>query len=871
MATTLSPSTNFGNFMYKGFIYALESELIDGMYQLSKMYKYDPNIFDLTPVAIYTFQKWAISAPRGHTTPYYGDKVSISVDEVGGQVLVVFTVAIIIDMINLSEEHTNYYKVFSETSEVACYQSGGTIYYAYREGANGYSGDDHTKYIPIADNHLDSIPAASNPGLTPLGSMNGLLIPGQNYYLSPSHYGFKTQSRNDGSIIAYTTPPGMARGYTPAVNYGSGPFWDHTWIAKFLYGDDGYAYVFIYPCWANSYFGLSDPLGFYDLCIIKYSIDGDGTFTEVARRLASEVFSWTTVTYINGYSVYGPVLSGCSIANGYLYFSTVRTAGNVQIGKLNCSDLSIVMTTTGVDPNGSPSNNYGNIIAWPQYYPNGDDVILYYCASGHLHFFDTDFVALDIDPMTINNYGGSFGFGQQGWMYVYEYRDYGWVIFPGWYEYLDFRTLTWGPDCIQVFDIPPQDMSEEILTNEFWGCGLEEAVVEETLTGLARQYAVDNDLLFSFVFDQQRSVLDGLQYIAQHHNGFYTTEAGAIAHRQLEIDDEEVIWQIKYLDAFDDGMTDTIWGGVGEDLRAARIVTQSIHFSESVAITKSIGISVIQTIKHNELATADLGVRFVSVVQTMAFVEDRIMNFPEKFVNVIQAIHLVENCAALVDPLIIQQVQQLAVTENVIVTDLNIPFATECMGARDVLLDACAGDFYSAVSGDDYEWYSGQFWGNLNWVGFGAHDQSYHAGIRFPSVTISSAYTITSAYIVFTGYQNDEGNDPHIHIYANNVDNAVAPTTVAQAEALALTSSIDYNPETWNQNVLYYTPDLSSIVSTVKNRGGWLSGNALQIIFRNQTAVASGHSRSAFSLDGSSTKKPKLHIEWIVSGGIALV
>ena len=75
-----------------------------------------------------------------------------------------------------------------------------------------------------------------------------------------------------------------------------------------------------------------------------------------------------------------------------------------------------------------------------------------------------------------------------------------------------------------------------------------------------------------------------------------------------------------------------------------------------------------------------------------------------------------------------------------------------------------SGTFYPAVGGDDFEWYSGGWYPSNNWLGFGAHDQSYHAGVRFTNVTIPKGATITTAYMIFTSYDNTGERPTPSHI-----------------------------------------------------------------------------------------------------------
>lgn len=1081
MSTTINAQYSFGNFMYKGYLYVLEGEDVVLSFGhtnlLSRMYKYDPAVSALTPVAIYTFEKRDLTGLRegGY---YYGEMTdvqirpwnirNISIDEVGQRVLVVLYVAIMIDMATLTETGLNYYKVFPNASEYAAYKPTTTIYYARREGTV-YGGDDHTMYITLDDQHVDSPLSTTNPGLSPLGSCSGILIPQTinrmtGYFVSPSFDGFKTMDVNSGEILDYIHITGIARAW--GVNWNGG-YIDHTWIDNFIFGDDGYLYVFARIVTGWRYFGLFDPLDTYDGIVIKYSIATDGTITEVARKLYSEIFSLSSMGSVGGYPVYSTVLLGASVSNGYVYFSCNQpyygNFGQVHLGKLDTRDLTVVTTVLAPHYAASQASHTGALQAWKSTLPSSEDVIFYYCAQAHLHFLDTNFQEIaGIDPITIND-GLEFGHYSSGAMYTYGYRGDGYLIIPGSHNatYVHFKTITMDASCEVVTDIPPQDMSDEILTNEFWGCGIDPDIIEGPLTQDARDYAIDNDLLFSFVFDQQRSPLDGLQYIAQHHNGYFIIPDGLIAHLQLEIDDADIVWQSSSAlsDTFNDASTGSQWSVIGDIPRVKLFVssTQQVGIHEATTVRKLLRIATAaEHTKISELGAGDMGLRYINIYDRIKASELGSMVLADKFINVSDGMYFsqgdrwdvnhkgsavtlsnayqtvtfnssggavrsitkksgsgkyyleitagyggyfgfcdssfnVNNCmgyddhsycylasgydryyhnnsytsstvgqsgtdtlrvaidldnnmiwfgkrtsggvsswhgnpaagtnpafsgihlseyyvcvstisqpyshtvnlgqnaflsqipegfepwskvnARLEGEMYQKMIQPMKVTELAAMDfkERNVT-ASDRTRIKDSISTSFSGNYYPAVGGDDYEWYSGAFYSSLAWWGFGAHDQSYHAGARFPSVTIPNGATITNAYIIFTGYQNSEVNDPHLHIYGNAVDNSTAPTSVSQAEALALTSAmVEWYPEYWNQNVLYYSPNLSTIIQEIVTRSGWSSGNALQIVIRNQKPVEANHSRSCYSYDGSVAKRPVLHIEWDVAGGIEIV
>ncbi len=73
-------------------------------------------------------------------------------------------------------------------------------------------------------------------------------------------------------------------------------------------------------------------------------------------------------------------------------------------------------------------------------------------------------------------------------------------------------------------------------------------------------------------------------------------------------------------------------------------------------------------------------------------------------------------------------------------------------------------------------------------------------------------------------------------------------------------ASASWSPTPWNSvgqaGPLQRTPDLSSIIQEIVNRGGWSSGNDLVVL------VTGTGERTAESYDGSSSKAPLLHVEW---------
>ncbi len=101
-------------------------------------------------------------------------------------------------------------------------------------------------------------------------------------------------------------------------------------------------------------------------------------------------------------------------------------------------------------------------------------------------------------------------------------------------EALESWAVNADPDAL------PSDVTQDILTNDFYGLGLSSTYLDSTVFSTTRSYCVANDLYVSMIFNQQMSVLDCLQYVIQHHNGYITYADGLISHHQLSASDPPV-------------------------------------------------------------------------------------------------------------------------------------------------------------------------------------------------------------------------------------------------------------------------------------------------------------------------------------------
>ena len=131
----------------------------------------------------------------------------------------------------------------------------------------------------------------------------------------------------------------------------------------------------------------------------------------------------------------------------------------------------------------------------------------------------------------------------------------------------------------------------------------------------------------------------------------------------------------------------------------------------------------------------------------------------------------------------------------------------------------------------------GTFYSDFTAVGKTIATDTYHAWYRFANIQIPPGSTITSAYLIFTSLVTDNpaGGVVRTNIYANDVDDAVAPTTYADYIAKVLTTAFTAwdNIPFWTADVEYQSPDISSVIQEIVDRPGWLAGNALMILWKD--------------------------------------
>lgn len=138
-------------------------------------------------------------------------------------------------------------------------------------------------------------------------------------------------------------------------------------------------------------------------------------------------------------------------------------------------------------------------------------------------------------------------------------------------------------------------------------------------------------------------------------------------------------------------------------------------------------------------------------------------------------------------------------------------------------------------------------------------------GIRFTNVTIPQGATINTATIT-VDVEDTVNDDPNENIYGNDVDNAGTFTsTNSDISGRARTTAVVEWTATGVGAGTEVSPDISTVIQEIVNRAGWVSGNAIALIFDHL-----GTTNFAFtSYDGSTTLAAKLDITYTVSGAVA--
>ena len=141
-------------------------------------------------------------------------------------------------------------------------------------------------------------------------------------------------------------------------------------------------------------------------------------------------------------------------------------------------------------------------------------------------------------------------------------------------------------------------------------------------------------------------------------------------------------------------------------------------------------------------------------------------------------------------------------------------------------------------------------------------------GLRFIDLAIPQGSVIEEAEIEFEVDQYRSGNVT-VRIEGENVDNSVRirERTRDLSNRARTTAPITWvNPPASGQNAKVKTPDISTLVQQIVDRGGWSSGNAMTFLF---SGISGSGKREFESYNGEPAAAPKLRVVYrgIVGSG----
>ncbi len=150
-------------------------------------------------------------------------------------------------------------------------------------------------------------------------------------------------------------------------------------------------------------------------------------------------------------------------------------------------------------------------------------------------------------------------------------------------------------------------------------------------------------------------------------------------------------------------------------------------------------------------------------------------------------------------------------------------------------------------------------WGPGNHSGEASPNR--HQSFLFANITVPQGATIDVAtfepYMLVIG--TDGGQDTNV--YAEDADNPIAPTSAANFDARALTTAFTPWDDVDYSEGFTESPSIADVIKEVVDRGSWSSGNALQIIWKDDGSLDDEYPYVQMH-DGSAGNAAKLNIEW---------
>jgi hypothetical protein len=148
---------------------------------------------------------------------------------------------------------------------------------------------------------------------------------------------------------------------------------------------------------------------------------------------------------------------------------------------------------------------------------------------------------------------------------------------------------------------------------------------------------------------------------------------------------------------------------------------------------------------------------------------------------------------------------------------------------------------------------------------FGNAFNTYSSGMRFRSVTIPNGAVVTTAYIIFTAY-NDTSNDTvRIKLSAEQSETAATFSTYADFAGRTLTTAqVDWDfTDNWIIGGTYNSGEIKTVIQELVNDYAGLSSADIVLFAKDDGSDAYAY-RPPKSYDLTTASCPKLHIEYTI-------
>ncbi|MBV1911261.1 MAG: hypothetical protein KUG78_18345 [Kangiellaceae bacterium] len=124
-------------------------------------------------------------------------------------------------------------------------------------------------------------------------------------------------------------------------------------------------------------------------------------------------------------------------------------------------------------------------------------------------------------------------------------------------------------------------------------------------------------------------------------------------------------------------------------------------------------------------------------------------------------------------------------------------------------------------------------------------DQQEGVGLVFENIKVPQGATIKYAYIDFVAKNTTTGSvTTEINIF--DADNILNPDNFYDNYGVNLIAGPTWNTDNnWTANATYRTPDISSLISSVVNRGGWVLDNNIAFMLKGSAGYHEAHSYSS--------------------------